>query len=490
MFRLILPLCHIINISKMDYSNLIQPPCEFSQANRMTYKYTRDELVQIGKHVEDRTCTVRLSGWTCARIRSLNIQKRPRRRGTRAGVMRKLNSLERRQVNHNLLVNIRLQNEFSILRSLQKTNISMALMNSRSIKGKDTLIVDQMLRGNIDLMAITETWLKPECNSEWCKMNSFTQSGLHIISLPRQGAKRGGGVALAFGDNIKCVQMLLEEDKVFWQYALFRIETKSKHILHALIVYHPPSTKGFPNSVFVSDFLEITAEITMNYKNIVIAGDFNMHMEDETNEEVCQFIQDLEIMGMQQSVHFFTHRQGHTLDLVITDKDEMPNINCVPGDFLSDHRLILFTLPFEKLGSFTRKRITKVDTSNITIDELLEEVNLKDISRESVNQMWEEIKAELECAMRKLTSVSEKLVTDRRKVPWMNEYVKKQKKVVNRREKIWRKYGKDEHWTALMTERKLYKKLICQNKQHHKQDTGLWERLKSPVHTHLKSYRY
>ena len=53
----------------------------------------------------------------------------------------------------------------------------------------------------------------------------------------------------------------------------------------------------------------------------------------------------IDSLGLVQHVHFATHVQGHTLDLVITRKmDSIIQDTPISGSFLSDHATVLFKL--------------------------------------------------------------------------------------------------------------------------------------------------
>ena len=52
------------------------------------------------------------------------------------------------------------------------------------------------------------------------------------------------------------------------------------------------------------------------------------------------------------------------------------------------------------------------------------------------------------------------MITERKKKPWFRDDLKQQKRVVRRREKVFRKYQSQSCWTALVRERKKYRKML------------------------------
>ena len=72
--------CNFVN-----FSNLVDVDTSvFNDANECIIAYTKQQLVQWGqpKHVDGR---VRLTGWTCSRIRKLGLFNKQKYRGTRGG---------------------------------------------------------------------------------------------------------------------------------------------------------------------------------------------------------------------------------------------------------------------------------------------------------------------------------------------------------------------------------------------------------------------
>ena len=78
---------------------------------------------------------------------------------------------------------------------------------------------------------------------------------------------------------------------------------------------------------------------------IVITGDLNLHLDVSGNRDARRFHELLDIFGLCQSVSGATHRDGHTLDVVVTRGDlPSPTVDVRPSGEYSDHSLILFQL--------------------------------------------------------------------------------------------------------------------------------------------------
>ena len=57
-----------------------------------------------------------------------------------------------------------------------------------------------------------------------------------------------------------------------------------------------------------------------------------------------------------------------------------------------------------------------------------------------------------------------KAITERKKKPWFGDDLKEQKRIVRRREKVYRRYRLESCWTAFDMERKKYRKMLVQAK--------------------------
>ena len=97
----------------------------------------------------------------------------------------------------------------------------------------------------------------------------------------------------------------------------------SKSRLTVFNVYRPPPsyTKAVPFSQFLTDFQTLVSLAATTSHDFLITGDFNLHVDDNQNSQANQFLSVLDSSNLVQLVTFPTHRNGHTLDLIITTND-------------------------------------------------------------------------------------------------------------------------------------------------------------------------
>ena len=111
-------------------------------------------------------------------------------------------------------------------------------------------------------------------------------------------------------------------------------------------IYHPPYSMQHPitNTIFIDGITECLPQVLTNHNNIIIARDFNLHVNDESDTDASLFIDMMEAMGLQQHVTYPTHKSDNILHLVFTElitQIHIKDLTC--GSILSDHCTVVFT---------------------------------------------------------------------------------------------------------------------------------------------------
>ena len=78
---------------------------------------------------------------------------------------------------------------------------------------------------------------------------------------------------------------------------------------------------------------------------LLLTGDFNIKINDETNHDTAKFLDFLESFGLVNHIHFETHHQENTLDLVISSEQYHLVHNPTKGHLFSDHNFVYYNLP-------------------------------------------------------------------------------------------------------------------------------------------------
>ena len=136
----------------------------------------------------------------------------------------------------------------------------------------------------------------------------------------------------------------------------FSIPTNPSFSFIVLTVYRPPSS-SFPD--FISHFSSLLEDLATSNSELIITGDFNIHVDQPHTNPSSQFINLLHDFSLTQHINFPTHSQGHTLDLLITRFTSTILSSVSSTDpALSDHLAILFSITVPP--HLKSNRITKV----------------------------------------------------------------------------------------------------------------------------------
>ena len=417
-------------------------------------KYERNELKNIRSLMTTNSKLGTLSPTVVKRIRELKIHKK-RRRGRRGGRSRM--PLLSNNVNNNNLITVACDSFYDIRNPY--TKIKFGVTNARSIKGKDVALAVDMISLSLDFVLITETWIKPGKDDYWLHCCDLNVAPLSISSSPRI-AKSGGGIALVIND-LK-MEAKLEYSKIWesFEAAIWTLKHNTKTFT-VFGIYHPPSSaSGHTNQKFIDEFVDFLEENLPKFSNIIIMGDFNIHINKPEINDNMQFIDILQALNLQQWIPFSTHKDGNILDLIISEDGGIMTVtNVTQQHFISDHRLITAHLNIDsskvEMKRITYRKLKDIQpheiTANTDFDSIIENphLHLDDIISEFDNQISNMLST--------LAPLKSKTFPVRDSRAWYTDELRLLKKSLRNRELIWRKYGKkDEHWTAYKEMRKVY----------------------------------
>ena len=106
---------------------------------------------------------------------------------------------------------------------------------------------------------------------------------------------------------------------------------------------HPPRTPCVTNEFF-EEFSYILETLTTFHSQLLITGDFNIHMDDPDDVHGIHLSSLLRDFDLKQSVNNPTHNRGRILDMVITRSDcEISSIKIEPPS-LSDYALLIYSI--------------------------------------------------------------------------------------------------------------------------------------------------
>lgn len=426
-------------------------------------QYSRNALMNIGNTVKHRKSCKRLQLEVILKVRTLKLQRRRCKRGKRGGFeqrRRRMLAEQYRGVNRINLIEIQLEKDCHV--KTRSKHLSIGLANMRSVKNKDLLLKDNLVEENIDMCVLTETWLNNN-DQHWIESTELNKSGLKMDNSFREDGRKGGGVSLVYKDTYRVVK--LEEKHLKTYHSVkWGVTLKNDH-LDIIGLYRPPATLVSTTiTQFTDEFLENIQDDIINCKNLIIMGDFNVHINDETDCDAQAFKDCTEAAGLIQHVETFTHKHGHILDHVYTLGNEPVVYKCSTSSFISDHCMVITDISIQR-GDIERRIVTQRNYKKLDLNNFRQDLHFQWHEENTLEELVVEYSKVAEESLNKNAPKRKLTVTRRKQELWYNERIIEQKRKVRRLERIWRHCIEDHHWMAYTTERNRLNRMIAANKK-------------------------
>ena len=147
----------------------------------------------------------------------------------------------------------------------------------------------------------------------------------------------GGGIALLYRSSINVTKIQSLNNLTTMECSTFGVITDQTN-LTLLVIYKQPTSSTI---TFCEELATILEEgITSIKSNIMIIGDFNIHMENTANPDTITFSDYLDSFNLQNHVNFPTHIANHHIDLCITERDSGLFQSISKGHLILDHNFI------------------------------------------------------------------------------------------------------------------------------------------------------
>ena len=347
-----------------------------------------------------------------------------------------------------------------------ETNISVAVINARSVRNKTTTITECITDHNIDILAITETWLKK--NSDKPIIAAMTPSGYSFVNAPRASG-RGGGVGVIHRDELSCKQ-LPPSNNVTFEMIRTRFSGTTSKTFNIFTIYRPPSSAKTPRPMadFYIELEHLLTDVSLCVTPTFIVGDFNIKYDVES--EARPLLQLLESFNLVQHVKDATHTAGHILDFVISHKDcALSSPVVVQPMSISDHHVVRYVIdvnrPPKKSVQIIKRNYRSFDVDVFNADVLNTCLTLSTAAPTSnVNELVASYNLSVKCVLDK--HAPERLTTVRRAKPspWYNGDVDDARRRRRKAESAWRRTKLEVHRQIFVAARDECNDLITQTK--------------------------
>ena len=227
------------------------------------------------------------------------------------------------------------------------------------------------------------------------------------------------------------------------------------------------------NRAFLDEFTNFVTDLLPKWLDNVLVGNFNLHVRNDNDIDSTIFLDTIEAMGLYQHVSFTTHRQGNTLDLVISELGSTSKVmTTAPGPYLTDHRAVISTLNVKSVQpKRLLKRVRKLHA--VTTEQWETEFNPGNVPLSSNLQAdVESLSTEFKRVLDALAPIKNGLVSLKPKKLWFNKELAADKVKVRCHEKKWLRNKLASTWTAYKKVRNSYYTKLNNSKINHHMKTN------------------
>ena len=258
-------------------------------------------------------------------------------------------------------------------------SLNIGVFNSRSICNKTAGVFELLSDFDTDVCFLTETWLR---KGDTSKFSEIKDLGYKLYHQSRPG--RGGGVAIAYKKQLSLKKQTSVRYKSF-ELVESTLVSNTNELLRLGCIYRSCTSQVSNTKDFFEDFDNYLNSLVHLPGKLVLAGDFNIHIECGSDPDVRRFQQLLQQYDLTQHISSATHISGGILDLVLTRNcDEntlkIENIEITQTATTSDHFLLSFSCKFSHQYKSqqiikTGRKVKDIDLESFKRDILNSELN-------------------------------------------------------------------------------------------------------------------
>lgn len=214
------------------------------------------------------------------------------------------------------------------------SHLNICHINARSIPAHLSEISRILTNSNIDVCAVSESFLKPTSVA-----SSFSVPGFDIIRNDRITSHASGGVLFYIREHLKYQVILQSEPNSAIEYLFVLLKFSAAKILLG-VIYNPPPSINKINSI--ADTLR---NLCAQYDHVILLGDFNINLLGSSNEKkrLTKLARSLhfEFLDLKPTCFSPISPNGSLIDLILVKNRPLVGVfgqKAVPG--ISEHDLV------------------------------------------------------------------------------------------------------------------------------------------------------
>ena len=228
--------------------------------------------------------------------------------------------------------------------------VKLGVMNARSVGNKLDYVFDHIVDNNLDIVALTETWLSNEEVNNRRVVMACSDHGYTLHHVPRSCGRTGGGVGVLINNRVKMSTRLESVNNAISFESMEMVITIVSICIRLVVIYRmPPSKKNkLKRGTFITEFSDYVEKLSCLSGNLIIVGDFNINWLDNSDSERRSLLHILETFGLFQHIDLPTYQNGHLLDYIITREASDFAHSFMVSDKISDHMALHASLTCQR----------------------------------------------------------------------------------------------------------------------------------------------
>ena len=320
-----------------------------------------------------------------------------------------------------------------------------------SIRNKCSEVLEHVIDNDADVVFLSETWMESENNDITAMIKSYGYRLLHERRKNRE-KEIGGGVGVMVRSTMIHKHHKCKFYKSF-EHVVVSVKLTNSTKLMIITIYRLLFISA---SIFMEEFTEFLEGLNAMTEDFILSGDINFHLETD-NSHVLQLQNLWSAFNMTQHVQSATHNLGHTIDLVLTNKESPTIQNLVCKDVqLSDHFMVIFDSEVEVIKQ-EQRTITFRSTKEVDIELFSEALNERFSEVNEIDDFGEKA-TKYSSVVREVVDRFAPLKTKTIKVvqnaPWFDSEYKELRKSRRKAEKKYMKHRTPENRQSFVDLRK------------------------------------
>uniref|UniRef100_A0A9J7XP41 Reverse transcriptase domain-containing protein n=1 Tax=Cyprinus carpio carpio TaxID=630221 RepID=A0A9J7XP41_CYPCA len=314
--------------------------------------------------------------------------------------------------------------------SANTLSFSIGLWNCQSAVNKADFITSIISHSKLNLMALTETWIKPEDTATPAALsNNFSFS--HSPRL----TGRGGGTGLLISNDWKFnplpslgINSSFESHSVTVTYPLK---------IHFVVVYRPPGPLGN----FLDELDVLLSTFPEDGTPLVMLGDFNIHLDKPLSADFHTLLASFDLNRVSTTA---THKSGKQLDLIYTRHCSTDHVLVTPLH-TSDHFLLTLNLNMVPDTSFTppnvifRRNLRSLSPSRLSAMVSSSLPSPKLLASFDANSVTDTFCSTLTSCLDTVCPLSSRPARTTPSAPWLSDVLREHRSKLRAAERLWRK---------------------------------------------------